>query len=167
MPSVSKKGFVKLFFLVTFLSLFLTFTTWAVCSATNSQDLEDDKTHKFKLVSYLVCDTFLLIPIVGICGLNFRLFVKYMSKCIITNQTIAVIPKGKHCEHSSGFTKDNPDSKPKEDLENQAELRDISCNCNLKTSAGDSGKQEKTHVKCDLNCFISFGENLTADIVVV
>ncbi len=80
----------------------MAFTTWIIWSRTSSStEAKQERDKKQVEYSYVVYGMLVLIAIIGIYALNFRPFVTFISKCLVINKTITVIPNGELCKEKT------------------------------------------------------------------
>ena len=128
--------------------MLITFTTWIIWSTTSSSsEAKQERSKRQVEYTYLVYGMLLLISIVGIYAINFQPFIHYISRCIVMNQSIEVIPKGELC-------------KTKEDVSEAVKQNDCGTD-DTKCSKHDFGTMKDTcvqvqHTKYDLNKYIHY-----------
>jgi hypothetical protein len=85
--------------------MLVAFTAWIIWSRTSSSmEARQERDKKQIEYSYLVYGMLVLIAIVGMYALNFRPFMKFLSRCLVINQSITVIPNGELCKEKTSST---------------------------------------------------------------
>lgn len=99
LPRIGTKGWFKLILFTGFLFMLVAFTTWMIWSRTSSSVAAKQERNKKQIeYSYLIYGMLVLIAIVGMYALSFRPFLRFMSRCLVMNQSITVIPNGELCK---------------------------------------------------------------------
>ena len=84
--------------------MLITFTAWIIWSRVSSSPQAMKERSKRQVeYTYLVYGMLVFIAIVGMYALNFRPFVGYISRCIVINQDIVVVPRGELCQSEKDF----------------------------------------------------------------
>lgn len=147
--------------------MLITFTAWIIWSRTSpSLEAKQERNKRQIEYTYLVYGLLSLIAVVGMYAMNFRPFVNYISKCIVINQNIAVIPKLEDLSDTSA-KEDEKEFDAKE--ENHATgLRKNPYKHNLGSVKETCVQLQETETtKYDLNRYVMFGIDFTRDISVV
>lgn len=85
--------------------MFIAFTSWIVWSrVSSSAAAEQERGKKQVKYSYIIYGMLVLIAIVGMYAVNVRAFVNFISRCLVINKTIMVIPNGDLCEETTSST---------------------------------------------------------------
>ena len=112
-PRIGTKGWFKLILFTGFLFMLVAFTAWMIWSRTSSSVAAKQERNKKQIeYRYLIYGMLVLIAIIGMYALSFRPILRFMSRCLVMNQSITVIPNGELCkEEASGTsTFDEPDT---------------------------------------------------------
>lgn len=85
--------------------MLIAFTAWMIWSRTSSSVAAKQERSKKQIeYSYLIYGMLVLIAIVGMYALSFRPFLRFLSRCLVINQNITVIPNGELCKEESSST---------------------------------------------------------------
>ena len=93
--------------------MLVAFTAWMIWSRTSSSVAAKQERNKKQIeYSYLIYGMLVLIAIIGMYALSFRPFLRFITRCLVMNQSITVIPNGELCkeEASNTNTLDEPDT---------------------------------------------------------
>ena len=102
LPRIGMKGWFKLIFFVVFLSTLAAFTAWIIWSRTStSTEAKEERGRKQIEYSYIVYGLLVLIAFVGMYALNIRPLARFLSRCLVINRTIVVIPNGELCKEKT------------------------------------------------------------------
>ena len=85
--------------------MLVAFTVWIIWSRTSSStEAKQERNKKQVEYSYVVYGMLVLIAIVGMYALNIRPFSRFLSRCLVMNQNIVLIPNGELCKDESSST---------------------------------------------------------------